>query len=83
MIQIRLTILFRRQVLTKTSGTKLVLSFLNRPNSASLRDGHTGISRISFHMDVAELPQAKHLRSIELVGSRVALALQQQALTFG
>jgi probable LLM family oxidoreductase len=41
-----------------------------------------GISRISFQMDVAELPQAKHLRSIELVGSRVAPALRQQALTF-
>src|SRR5579862_4381760 len=40
------------------------------------------ISRISFQMDVAELPQAKHLRSIELVGSRVAPALRQQALTF-
>lgn len=38
-----------------------------------------GISRISFQMDVAELPQAKHLRSIELVGSRVAPALRQQA----
>jgi probable LLM family oxidoreductase len=41
-----------------------------------------GISRISFQMDVAELPQAKHLRSIELVGSRVAPALRQQAPTF-
>jgi probable LLM family oxidoreductase len=38
-----------------------------------------GISRISFQMDVAELPQAKHLRSIELVGSRVAPALRKKA----
>src|SRR5450432_1135616 len=38
-----------------------------------------GISRISFQMDVAELPQAKHLRSIELVGSRVAPALREKA----
>ena len=38
-----------------------------------------GISRISFQMDVAELPQAKHLRSIELVGSRVAPALREEA----
>src|SRR5580692_1904923 len=38
-----------------------------------------GISRISFQMDVAGLPQAKHLRSIELVGSRVAPALRRQA----
>ncbi len=37
-----------------------------------------GISRISFQMDVAELPQAKHLRSIELVGSRVAPALREK-----
>jgi len=35
-----------------------------------------GISRISFQMDVAELSQAKHLRSIGLVGSRVAPALR-------
>jgi Luciferase-like monooxygenase/Transposase domain (DUF772) len=41
-----------------------------------------GISRITFQMDVAELPQTKHLRSIELVGSRVAPALRQQVLTF-
>jgi probable LLM family oxidoreductase len=37
-----------------------------------------GISRISFQMDVAELPQAKHLRSIELVGSRVASVLREK-----
>ena len=37
-----------------------------------------GISRISFQMDVAELPQAKHLRSIELVGRRVAPVLRGQ-----
>jgi hypothetical protein len=38
-----------------------------------------GISRISFQMDVAELPQANHLRSIELVGSRVTPALREKA----
>ncbi|HSY17925.1 MAG TPA: LLM class flavin-dependent oxidoreductase [Candidatus Acidoferrales bacterium] len=35
-----------------------------------------GISRITFQMDVADLPQAKHLRSIELLGARVAPALR-------
>jgi probable LLM family oxidoreductase len=37
-----------------------------------------GISRITFQMDVAELPQAKHLRSIELLGSHVAPALREK-----
>jgi probable LLM family oxidoreductase len=37
-----------------------------------------GISRITFQMDVAELPQAKHLRSIELIGRRVAPALREK-----
>src|ERR1700691_5199001 len=41
-----------------------------------------GISRISFQMDVAELPQAKHLRAIELLGASVAPALRQQTPTF-
>jgi len=35
-----------------------------------------GISRITFQMDVAELPQSKHVRSIELVGSQVAPVLR-------
>ena len=35
-----------------------------------------GISRITFQMDVAELGQAKHLRGIELLGSRVAPLLR-------
>jgi len=35
-----------------------------------------GISRITFQMDVAELPQAKLLRAIELVGARVAPAVR-------
>ncbi|HTB83908.1 MAG TPA: LLM class flavin-dependent oxidoreductase [Candidatus Sulfotelmatobacter sp.] len=35
-----------------------------------------GISRITFQMDVAELPQAKHLRSIELLGTQVAPVLR-------
>ncbi|HTQ49947.1 MAG TPA: LLM class flavin-dependent oxidoreductase [Candidatus Acidoferrales bacterium] len=39
------------------------------------------ISRISFQMDVAELPPAKHLRAIELLGASVAPALRQQSPT--
>jgi probable LLM family oxidoreductase len=35
-----------------------------------------GISRITFQMDVAELSQANHLRSIELLGTRVAPLLR-------
>ncbi len=35
-----------------------------------------GISRITFQMDVAELSQPKHLRSIELLGSKVAPILR-------
>jgi probable LLM family oxidoreductase len=35
-----------------------------------------GISRITFQMDVAELPQRKLLRAIELVGSKVAPAVR-------
>lgn len=40
-----------------------------------------GISRITFQMDVAELSQANHLRSIELLGTKVAPALRENALT--
>ncbi|HTA29766.1 MAG TPA: LLM class flavin-dependent oxidoreductase [Candidatus Cybelea sp.] len=36
-----------------------------------------GISRLTFQMDVAELTQAKHLRSIELVGSHVAPVIRK------
>jgi probable LLM family oxidoreductase len=36
-----------------------------------------GISRITFQMDVAELPQAKLLRAIELLGTRVAPILRE------
>jgi probable LLM family oxidoreductase len=35
-----------------------------------------GISRLTFQMDVAELPQAKLLRAIELLGTRVAPILR-------
>ena len=35
-----------------------------------------GISRISFQMDVAALPQAKLMRAIELIGSRLAPVLR-------
>ena len=35
-----------------------------------------GVSRVVFQMDGADLPQAKLLRSIELLGSRVAPALR-------
>ena len=43
-----------------------------------LRHGEAlgGISRLTFQMDVAELPQAKLLRAIELIGSRVAPILR-------
>jgi antitoxin component HigA of HigAB toxin-antitoxin module len=37
-----------------------------------------GISRLTFQMDLAALPQAKLLRAIELIGSRVAPALRGQ-----
>lgn len=37
-----------------------------------------GISRITFQMDVAELSQAKLLRSIELLGTRVAPILRER-----
>lgn len=36
-----------------------------------------GISRLTFQMDVAELPQAKLLRAIELLGTRVAPILRE------
>jgi alkanesulfonate monooxygenase SsuD/methylene tetrahydromethanopterin reductase-like flavin-dependent oxidoreductase (luciferase family) len=35
------------------------------------------ISHISFQMDVASLPHDKHMRSIELLGTRVAPALKE------
>ena len=38
-----------------------------------------GVSRITFQMDVAELPQAKHLRAIELLGSHVVPVLRGKA----
>jgi probable LLM family oxidoreductase len=38
-----------------------------------------GISRITFQMDVVDMPQAKLLRAIELLGSRVAPALREKA----
>ena len=36
-----------------------------------------GISRITFQMDVAGLSQAKHLRGIELLGTRVAPVMRE------
>jgi probable LLM family oxidoreductase len=39
-----------------------------------------GISRITFQMDVAELPQAKLRRAIELLGTRVASILRAHAV---
>jgi alkanesulfonate monooxygenase SsuD/methylene tetrahydromethanopterin reductase-like flavin-dependent oxidoreductase (luciferase family) len=36
-----------------------------------------GISRITFHMDVAVSPQAKLLRAIELLGANVAPVLRR------
>jgi len=38
-----------------------------------------GISRITFQMDVAELPQSKLLRAIELIATGVAPVLRQQS----
>jgi probable LLM family oxidoreductase len=38
-----------------------------------------GISRITFHMDVAVSPQAKLLRAIELLGANVAPVLRENA----
>jgi alkanesulfonate monooxygenase SsuD/methylene tetrahydromethanopterin reductase-like flavin-dependent oxidoreductase (luciferase family) len=35
-----------------------------------------GISRISFHMSVAELPHAKLMQAIDLLGARVAPSLR-------
>jgi len=37
-----------------------------------------GISHISFQMDVASLPHEKHMKSIELLGTRVAPAFNHQ-----
>lgn len=39
-----------------------------------------GISRITFQMDVAGLPHANHLSSIELLGSRVAPIIRKGAV---
>jgi probable LLM family oxidoreductase len=39
-----------------------------------------GISRITFQMDVAELSQANHLQSIELLGAKVAPILRKNVL---
>ena len=46
-----------------------------------LRHGEAlgGISRVTFQMDVAEMPQAKLLRSIELLGTSIAPALHGPA----
>jgi probable LLM family oxidoreductase len=37
-----------------------------------------GISRITFQMNAASLPQAKMMRAIELIGTRVAPALREE-----
>jgi alkanesulfonate monooxygenase SsuD/methylene tetrahydromethanopterin reductase-like flavin-dependent oxidoreductase (luciferase family) len=42
-------------------------------------DALGGITRISFQMDVAALPNAKLMRAIELLGTRVAPALRGAA----
>jgi probable LLM family oxidoreductase len=42
-------------------------------------DALGGISRLTFQMDLAALPQAKLLRAIELIGSRIAPALRGHA----
>jgi hypothetical protein len=39
-----------------------------------------GISRLTFQMDVAGLSQEAHLRGIELLGTRVAPTLREQAV---
>jgi hypothetical protein len=46
-----------------------------------LRHGEAlgGISRITFQMDVAEPSQAKLLRAIELLGTKVAPVLRAKA----
>ena len=38
-----------------------------------------GISRITFQMDVAALPQAKLMRAIELIGTRVAPLIRKES----
>jgi len=41
-----------------------------------------GISRLTFQMDLAALPHATLMRAIELIGTRVAPALQMPSLEF-
>jgi probable LLM family oxidoreductase len=41
-----------------------------------------GISRLTFQMDLAALPHATLMRAIELLGTRVAPALQKPSLAF-
>jgi alkanesulfonate monooxygenase SsuD/methylene tetrahydromethanopterin reductase-like flavin-dependent oxidoreductase (luciferase family) len=41
-----------------------------------------GISRITFQMGVAELPQSKLLRVIELLGAKVAPVLRKEARSY-
>jgi hypothetical protein len=40
-----------------------------------------GISRISFQMNAASLPQVKMMRAIDAIGARVAPALHQADVT--
>jgi alkanesulfonate monooxygenase SsuD/methylene tetrahydromethanopterin reductase-like flavin-dependent oxidoreductase (luciferase family) len=40
-----------------------------------------GISRITFQMNVTSLPHAKLMRAIELIGAKVAPALQRELAT--
>jgi hypothetical protein len=37
-----------------------------------------GLSRVNFQMNASSLPHAKLMRSIELLGTRVAPALRQE-----
>jgi alkanesulfonate monooxygenase SsuD/methylene tetrahydromethanopterin reductase-like flavin-dependent oxidoreductase (luciferase family) len=39
-----------------------------------------GISRLTFQMDLAALPQANLLRAIEILGTRIAPSLRGQAV---
>jgi hypothetical protein len=40
-----------------------------------------GISRISFQMNVASLPQAKMMRAIDAIGARIVPALHEVVVT--
>jgi hypothetical protein len=56
-------------------GVPRASSLRSIDNGVRHRETTGGISRISFQMDVASLPQSKMMRAIDAIGARVVPAL--------